>query len=76
MWKLSRLWVQPGCVFVALIYLFLLPACGASIKTTKVKEYRLAVLHPKPEVKEEFRQLIADFNEFVGQNALKYVDSP
>lgn len=47
-------------------------ACGTSYKTTKVKRYTLAVVNDDPALKEEFRDLIDDFNRFSGLDVLTY----
>lgn len=48
-------------------------ACGTSYKTTKVKRYTLAVVNEDQTLKEEFRDLIDDFNRFSGIEILHYV---
>ena len=48
--------------------------CGGSPETTLVKDYRLVVIDNDPAIKDQFRRLVSDFNDFVGQRALSYTD--
>lgn len=57
------------------IFLTWCTACGSSYETLKIKEYTLAVLNDDPAIKQEFRNLIIDFNHFAGLEALQYVES-
>ncbi len=50
-------------------------ACGANYKTTKVKNYKLALVQGDAYFKEDFRFLVQDFNERAGINVLEFVDS-
>ncbi len=50
--------------------------CGSSYKTTKVKNYTLAVVNNDPRLKAEFNDLIDDFNRFTGSDVLTYVENP
>lgn len=51
-------------------------ACGSSYRTTKVKQYTLAVTNDDPSLKAEFKDLIANFNRYTGSQVLTYVDDP
>lgn len=48
-------------------------ACGTSYKTTRVKQYTLAVVNDDDALKEEFRDMIDAFNRFSGRKILNYV---
>lgn len=63
-------------LFPVLLITVLSAACGSSYKTTKVKQYKLAVTNNDPSLKAEFKDLIADFNRFTGSQVLTYVDDP
>lgn len=52
-------------------------ACGSGgYKTTKIKDYRLALVQGPSELKRDFRQLVDDFNQQAGLVVLTYVDDP
>ena len=55
-----------------LVITLLTSGCGGPSKTTLVKDYRLAVSDDDPAMKDQFRRLISDFNDFVGLDALIY----
>src|SRR5690606_5381814 len=55
---------------------FVLSACGSGYETVEVKDYRLAVLSDDEALKEEFRILVAEFNQQASFRVLQYVDSP
>ncbi len=50
-------------------------ACGSSYETTKVKNYKLALVQGEPIFKEEFRYLVAAFNRRAGIDVLEFVES-
>jgi hypothetical protein len=54
--------------------LLALTACGGSYDTHKVKNYRLSLVAGDADLKDEFRKLIADYNDFAGMEALTWVD--
>lgn len=50
-------------------------ACGSNYETTKVKEYKLALVQGESYFKDEFRALVQAFNARAGMNVLSFVDS-
>jgi hypothetical protein len=52
-----------------------LSACGGSYDTTKVKDYKLALVNDDAKLASDFKQLVADFNTYAGMDVLSYEDS-
>jgi hypothetical protein len=69
--SLSRISLVGSLLSLALLS----TACGSSYKTTKVKDYKLALVQGEAFFKNDFRYLVDSFNRKAGMTVLEFVDS-
>lgn len=66
--------VSRSSLVLSLFLSLLTTACGSSYETTKVKNYKLALVQGETVFRDEFRYLVSAFNQKAGMEVLEFVD--